>query len=311
MNPTDPDIWTLIAPLSHHKQRSYWNTRTDDIRMRLEHGDDPEAGREAPLTMAARIGHLEIVKVLLAYGADVHGRCTYRTPLLFAVNHPDIKTYLLKHGAQETFFTAVAEGDVGKIRTSVDEDPSLVHLQDEGDMTPLFFATGRHDLASMTLLLKAGADPNTVAAGSYGISPVHQVCCGHQYGAQAAIELLVKYGVHLNAQDKGGVTALHMAVRDRNVQAVRALLEHGADPDIEDRGRKSTPLRRAVANTGRPGTGGKTDQAIEITRLLLTFGADPNHVNRSGKPLIESTQSEAIRTLLKEAMGEDGRDRLS
>lgn len=302
-NPSEPDLWTWIALLGHKKHRKYWNTRVDDIRKSLEKGADPNAGRGAPLTLAVTIGHIEIVRVLLEHGADVHGGCTYRTPLLFAENHSDIKACLLEHGAKESLFTAVAEGNVDKIEGYLTEDPSLVHLRDEEDMTPLFFAAAMHNLAVMTLLLQAGADPNAVAVGSYGITPIHQVCRSNQYESREAIGLLVKYGVNLNARNEGGVTALHMAVRDRNVEAVRVLLECGADPDIEDRGRGSTPLRRAVANTGRQGTGGKTHHAIEITKLLLAFGANPNHINRSGKTIVESTRNSAIRALLNEAAG--------
>lgn len=38
--------------------------RADKIRKLLDRGGDPDAGREAPLTMAAMIGHLDIAEVL-------------------------------------------------------------------------------------------------------------------------------------------------------------------------------------------------------------------------------------------------------
>lgn len=296
------DIWTLIALLGHQKHREHWNTRADEIRRRLQRGEDPNAGRESPLAMAATMGHLDIVKVLLEFGADVQGGCSYRTPLLCGIQHPEIRDYLLLHGATETIFTIVASGNADRIKEYISKDQSLVHLRDEGGMTPLFIATANHDLASMALLLRAGADPNAIAIDSYGISPIHEACRGQQDGSRRVIELLVENNASLNAQDKGGVTALHMAVRDRNVEAVRTLLENGAEPDLEDRGRKSTPLRRAVANTGRQGTGGKTEQAIEIVDLLLGAGANPNHVNRSGKVVIESTRNDTIRGMLRNAM---------
>ena len=67
---------------------------------------------------------------------------------------------------------------------------------------------------------------------------------------------------------------MHMAVRDRDIDAVRALLEHGAAVDIEDRGRKSTPLRRAVANTSRPGPSGRQDVAGEISRAAGAYAKE-------------------------------------
>ena len=126
------------------------------------------------------MGHMEIVEVLLEYHADVHGGCTYRTPLVFAADNPQIRTYLVDHGAKETIFTAAAEGDTAKISAYVNKDSSLVHLTDEEDMTPLFFSAGRHDLDGMTFFLEAGADPNAVATGtvSYGITPIHAAAEG-------------------------------------------------------------------------------------------------------------------------------------
>lgn len=297
------DLWTIIAVLSEQRHHKYWNTRVSDVRARLEAGADPDAGRFAPLSLASSMGHLPICALLLEFGADVNGGCRYRTPLVAASDHPQIKRLLLDKGAVETIFSAIAAGDTAEVQTFLERDISLVHVHDEGGMTPLFLASGRRDLESMTMVLDAGADPKIVAAESHGISPIHHTCRrGGPGGAREAIALLVRHGADLDARDRGGVTALHMAVRDRDIDAVRALLGHGAAVDIEDRGRKSTPLRRAVANTGRPGTSGRQDVAVEITAILLDHGADPKHVNRSGKPMLASTRHAEIRALLEAAI---------
>ena len=248
------------------------------------------------------MGHLLIAKVLLEHGADVDGGCEYLTPLVHAAGDIEMRSLLLEHGASETLFTAIVWGEFDRVEALLQQDPSKVNARDEQDCTPLLHAAGQHDLPLMKLFLEAGADPNVVAPGSYGVSPIHSVSRGFGAESRSAIELLVEYQADLDARNNGGVTALHMAVRDRNLEAVRALLASGADPDIEDRGRKSTPLRRAVANTGRGGTGGQTDAAIEIARLLLEYGADPEHVNRSGKRVIESTRNAAMRELLEDAI---------
>ncbi len=59
----------------------------------------------------------------------------------------------------------------------------------------------------------------------------------------------------------GGTTGLHMA--GRHPEAVRLLLEHGADPNARDVGDNATPLHFAAAN----GT-------LDTVRLLLDSGAD-------------------------------------
>ena len=57
----------------------------------------------------------------------------------------------------------------------------------------------------------------------------------------------------------------------------------------------------AEARSGAEGRRlGGDDEAI-IVRLLLAYGADPNHVNRSGKAVHESNRNPSIRALLEEA----------
>ena len=59
-----------------------------------------------------------------------------------------------------------------------------------------------------------------------------------------------------------------------------------------------------VATRGKPPDGLLLEfhaAALEIVRLLLAHGADPNHVNKSGHTLIESTRNAAIRELLTRA----------
>ena len=297
------DLWTIIAVLGEQKHHKYWDTRVHDVRARLQAGADANAGRFAPLTLASSMGHLPICAALLEFGADVHGGCRHRTPLVAASDHPEIRRLLLDKGAVETVFSVIAAGDNAKARTMLEQDATIVHVQDEAGQTPLFLATGRRDFESMTMVLDAGADPNVIATQSYGISPIHNACrSGGPGDAREAIALLVRHGADLDARDKGGVTALHMAVRDHDIDAVRALLEHGAAVDMEDRGRKSTPLRRAVANTGKPGTSGRQNVAVKITAILLDHGADPKHVNRSGKSMLASTRHPEIRAMLEAAI---------
>lgn len=45
---------------------------------------------------------------------------------------------------------------------------------------------------------------------------------------------LISRGANLNSQNKDGKTALVFAVMDDNLEAVKFLLEKGADPHIED-----------------------------------------------------------------------------
>ena len=47
------DVWTLIAVLTEQRHHAHWDSRVEVVRARLEGGADPNAGRFAPLRLAA------------------------------------------------------------------------------------------------------------------------------------------------------------------------------------------------------------------------------------------------------------------
>jgi tankyrase len=128
-----------------------------------------------------------------------------------------------------------------------------------------------------------------------------EICCERAAEPKDQRRRLIKAlqaGADVHATDKNGVTALHHAVRFRSPAAVQTLLEFGANVNQACRRNGSTPLHRAVTQTGAPGTAGMEEAAREIVRLLLGAGADPCLVNKSGKKPEDYTKDEAIRSLL-------------
>jgi tankyrase len=109
---------------------------------------------------------------------------------------------------------------------------------------------------------------------------------------------LLKAGADVSATDKNGVTALHHAVRFRSPTAVKTLIEYGADVNKACRRNGSTPLHRAVLQTGAPGTAGKSHEAREIIEMLLAAGADASIANKRGKTPAEYAKDDELRSLL-------------
>jgi len=109
---------------------------------------------------------------------------------------------------------------------------------------------------------------------------------------------LLKRGANIHETDKNGVTPLHHAVRFRSPAAVKALLEHGANVNQVCRRSGSTPLHRAVTQTGAPGTAGRKRAAFEIIQLLLAAGADPTIRNKVGKRPADYVMDQGIKALL-------------
>ncbi len=134
------------------------------------------------------------------------------------------------------------------------------------------------------------------------VNELFDICCERDpQPADQRTRLItaLKRGADIHATDKNGVTALHHAVRFRSPTAVKTLIEHGANVNRACRRNGSTPLHRAVTQTGAPGTAGRNHAARQIVEILLAAGADPSIANKSGKKPVQYVTDETIKSLLK------------
>jgi tankyrase len=134
------------------------------------------------------------------------------------------------------------------------------------------------------------------------MNELFEICCeGDSQSAdqRRRLERALRAGANIHAADKNGVTALHHAVRFRSPAAVEALIAHGANVNQACRRNGSTPLHRAVTQTGAPGTAGRQEAARAIVQMLLAAGADPSIPNKSGKTPADYAKDETIRALLR------------
>jgi len=131
----------------------------------------------------------------------------------------------------------------------------------------LYGVTGRRNVPRIAeLLLKAGADPTD------GESVFHAAENHHE----EALELLLRFGVDVNANGDWGNTPLYFLLRywdiglaPERLPGLRWLLDHGADPNVLCGPERESSLHVA-ARRGQPS---------EIVRLLLGHGADV-HIRR-------------------------------
>ena len=132
-------------------------------------------------------------------------------------------------------------------------------------------------------------------------SEVFDICCERDpqpADQRRRLVTALKKGADIHAADKNGVTALHHAVRFRSPAAVKTLIEYGANVNQACRRNGSTPLHRAVTQTGAPGTAGRAQAAREIVALLLAAGADPSIANKSGKKPAQYVTDGTLEALL-------------
>ncbi|EMI55813.1 ankyrin repeat domain-containing protein [Rhodopirellula sallentina] len=133
------------------------------------------------------------------------------------------------------------------------------------------------------------------------VNELFEICCDRapDPADQARrIYAAIEAGVDVNQTDKNGVTALHHAVRFRSPIAVESLIRSGANVNQPCRRNGSTPLHRAVCQTGAPGTADRSEAAAEIVAMLLAAGADPLIANKSGKIPADYATSDMLRSLL-------------
>ena len=119
------------------------------------------------------------------------------------------------------------------------------------------------------LLLQHGADVSINSTGEE--APMHRVLRWSSSVAVGAIQFLVKHGADVNVRDwDHGATPLHTASYFLDLEKMRMLLVHGADPNAED-DLGQTPLHRVVGDLID-----FDERRLDVVRLLMERGADAN-----------------------------------
>jgi ankyrin repeat protein len=250
----------------------------------IENGSDVHQGGDGPLMRAALLGQrIPMMELLVAHGADVNAEWNGYFPILFApcetVEPRPIK-WLLEHGA----------------------NPNCAKAGRKYPGTALDYVIGTYgrsrQLAEcMDILIKAGC------ATKYNVPPVLDLLRGRLDRLAEKIEaepaLVHRQFAELDFGSTGGrllrlqgAMLLHVAAEYGDVEAVRLLLERGADVNA-----------RAVVDEN--GAGGQTpifhavtqffDWGLPVAQLLVERGADisvraklPGHYERPGE-IVECT----------------------
>ena len=219
-----------------------------------------------PLYRAVAFDHMEVVKLLLSKGADVNkAKKDGDTPLTIASyeGHTEIVKLLLAKGA-----------DINK----VDKDgETALYVASEGN---------RFDIVEM--LRKAGANVNK--ADNRGRTPLY--VASREGNVSSVRELLKSKNVQVDKVDKDGWTPLMIASQFGAPLCARALLKAGANVN-KAKPDGVTALHVASFN----------DQEDVVKELLAAKDIDPFKKNRDGHTALDDAKSEAVKKLLRKAMG--------
>jgi ankyrin repeat protein len=241
---------------------------------------------ETVLMTCARSGDPKAVKALLVKGArvNVKEKAHDQTALMWAAaqRHPEVTGLLIEAGADINAQSRTYAQTVVGEQTQRFGREELNYTVLRGGSTPLLFAARSGDTSSARLLLAAGAKVNDALPD--GTSAL--VLAAHSgHGETAA--LLLEKGANPDSAD-AGYTALHAAVLRSDLNLVKALLAHNANPDL--RTSKGTPIRRDTTDFNLPATLiGSTPYLLaarflepEIMRALVAGGADTKVTMRDG-----------------------------
>jgi ankyrin repeat protein len=258
------------------------NGNISDIRLLLrEHVDvnAPESDGTTPLHWAVHHGHLQSVDVLLGAGARVNAANRYGvTPLVLACinGNPAIVERLLQAGAnpnttaaggETVLLTAARTGNVDVLKHLLARGADVNARETTRGQTALMWASNEGHAAAVGVLIEAGAD---ITARSHGPSSASgsQPRRPDDDGLNDAVSR--DYARRGRVDD---YTPMLFAVRAGRLEAVRALLDHGAN--VNDRAPDgASALVIAAVNAH-----------WELGALLLDRGADPNAAAQGWTPL--------------------------
>ncbi len=182
------------------------------------------------------------------------------------------------------FFEAIRTGDLGKVTAMLAADASLLSARDDAGLGPFTVARYAQRKEIADLLLERGVDLDIFAAcmagrrervqellaadralaegySHDGWTALHLACF---FGFPEIAETLIGQGAYVQARSRNAMQnmPLHAAAAGRNCDAVRVLLEHGAQVNARQHG-GWTALHAASLNGD-----------VEMARLLIAGGAD-------------------------------------
>ena len=231
-----------------------------------------------PLLMASYYGNPGIVTMLIEKGADMDdvpwGLTEQR---INASSVPVNERELMRIAARgdTALITAIRQGHTRSALVLLEHGADALQPNHKAE-TPGYFAARKGNAAVMRGLLDKGLDPNT---GHYeqvqdyfsdriileeDTRPL--LIEAADLGHEETVRALLDAGADPDLQDALGRTALFLAVTQGYTGTARVLLEAGADPDLKEETGK-TPLMMAAKNGFR-----------RIVNLLLEHEADINAI---------------------------------
>jgi ankyrin repeat protein/beta-lactamase regulating signal transducer with metallopeptidase domain len=272
VNATDFQGWTALYYAfwlySYDDNEEKHRERAELVKALVAGGADVNKKVQgiSPLINAITTGtpRLGSIEALLDAGADLEFKDNRGlTPLYYAafVGDREVLDLVLERGDfPDTIYLAACRGDLDRVRTLLEEGAD-VNAKDEFGCTPLHWAARARSPEVARLLIKNGANVDA-ASGPDALTPF---MAARQL---PIIEFLISAGADIRSQEN--LSKLHDACSVGDIELIKFLIDKGADINARNN-RGATPLCAAA--------GGDHQKVVE---LLLDEGADINTRGRRG-----------------------------
>ena len=227
--------------------------------------------RTTALHIAASAGNSEMVRFLIAHGANVNARTKSGafTPLDWAVWRSSV-------GSDEEKKRRL--GEVARTLFESGADPTL---GSSNGWFAFLEAVERGCTDVLEMLLAAGVgNKNTrgaaVRAAALGYKDMLIMLLDHGVDVKDVVELFLSRGAKINALDDKGRNLLHLAAGAGDHKALELAIEYGLDVNGED-DEGQTPLHHVALSSHT------TPMLNKVAGDLLGLGADPARTDSRGR----------------------------
>eukprot|EP00729_Bicosta_minor_P000618 gene618-biopygen24779 len=210
-----------------------------------------------PVWLAAKKGHRDVVKVLVAHNADVNQATTDTgsTPMYVAAqqghvemvqalvaSNADVNQATTTDGATPVYIAAY-NGHIDVLTALVASNANVNQVKTDTGSTPVYIAAQEGHVNVVTALVAGNADVNQARTDD-GATPVFIAAQG---GHVDVVQALVAGNADVNkACTEDGTTPVYVAAQNGHVDVVKVLLQNNADPNQAETEDDWTPLMMAT-----------------------------------------------------------------